>query len=219
MTWWGRAGKIFQFLGGLAVILDLVGPDRLRAWGAQLRETNTASLERVRKILPVLHKLPFALTLHWWRMYGYFKDPGYARTKAERDKRRQEREILERVELERFSAEYPIRLWPVLLTAALFAILPLALLYGAVQGGSYAKDYSNSALPWLAIPTAVAWTFLPGIVVTMLEFCSIAARATLNRALLRPIANGLAATRPGLGIRWGAVVAIVVGFILDLLSS
>jgi hypothetical protein len=29
--WWGRAGKVLEFLGGLAVLLDLVDPARLRA--------------------------------------------------------------------------------------------------------------------------------------------------------------------------------------------
>ncbi|MFI7232620.1 hypothetical protein ACIBO5_56370 [Nonomuraea angiospora] len=34
MVWWGRAGKLLQFLAGCAVLLDLVGPERLRAAGA-----------------------------------------------------------------------------------------------------------------------------------------------------------------------------------------
>ncbi|SDK26379.1 hypothetical protein SAMN04488074_1053 [Lentzea albidocapillata subsp. violacea] len=35
MVWWGRAGKLMQFMAGCVVILDLVGPDRLRAIGAR----------------------------------------------------------------------------------------------------------------------------------------------------------------------------------------
>ena len=34
---WGRLGKVLQFLAGLTVVLDLVGPDRLRAFGGRLR--------------------------------------------------------------------------------------------------------------------------------------------------------------------------------------
>ncbi|GAA2917662.1 hypothetical protein Acy02nite_92350 [Actinoplanes cyaneus] len=34
--WWARAGKIMQFVAGLAVILDLVGPDRLRVAGKRM---------------------------------------------------------------------------------------------------------------------------------------------------------------------------------------
>lgn len=35
MLWWGRVGKLLQFVAGLAVLLDLVGPERLRAVGAR----------------------------------------------------------------------------------------------------------------------------------------------------------------------------------------
>ena len=35
MVWWGRTGKVLQFAGGLVVVLDLVGPDRLRRAGAE----------------------------------------------------------------------------------------------------------------------------------------------------------------------------------------
>lgn len=31
IRWWGRAGKIAAFFGGGTIILDLIGPDRLRA--------------------------------------------------------------------------------------------------------------------------------------------------------------------------------------------
>jgi hypothetical protein len=30
MLWWGRGGKIMAFVGGLTVVLDLVGPERIR---------------------------------------------------------------------------------------------------------------------------------------------------------------------------------------------
>lgn len=35
MLWWGRIGKIMQFFAGCIVVLDLVGPDRLRAAGTR----------------------------------------------------------------------------------------------------------------------------------------------------------------------------------------
>src|SRR5262245_55371768 len=34
---WGRLGKGLQFLAALTVVLDLIGPDRLRAVGRRLR--------------------------------------------------------------------------------------------------------------------------------------------------------------------------------------
>jgi hypothetical protein len=33
MLWWGRAGNIATFVGGATVLLDIIGPERLRAWG------------------------------------------------------------------------------------------------------------------------------------------------------------------------------------------
>ncbi|MFI9847808.1 hypothetical protein ACIHFD_63100 [Nonomuraea sp. NPDC051941] len=37
MVWWGRGGKIATFAGGLTVVLDLIGAERLRAAGQAMR--------------------------------------------------------------------------------------------------------------------------------------------------------------------------------------
>ncbi|MEU8326380.1 hypothetical protein AB0C33_49125 [Nonomuraea sp. NPDC048881] len=36
MIWWGRFGKILSFVSGAAVVVDLVGPERLSRYGARL---------------------------------------------------------------------------------------------------------------------------------------------------------------------------------------
>ena len=36
VRWWARAGKIATFVGGATVILDLIGPDRLRTIGERV---------------------------------------------------------------------------------------------------------------------------------------------------------------------------------------
>ncbi|MFC7762773.1 hypothetical protein ACFQY4_35535 [Catellatospora bangladeshensis] len=36
VLWWARAGKILQFAAGLVVILDLIGPERLRRGGQRM---------------------------------------------------------------------------------------------------------------------------------------------------------------------------------------
>lgn len=38
MIWWGRGGKIVAFLAGLTVVLDAVGPERIRHWSESRRE-------------------------------------------------------------------------------------------------------------------------------------------------------------------------------------
>lgn len=38
VLWWARAGKIMEFAAGLVVVLDLIGPERLRRSGRRARE-------------------------------------------------------------------------------------------------------------------------------------------------------------------------------------
>jgi hypothetical protein len=33
MLIWSRIGKILEFLGGAMILVDIIGPERLRAWG------------------------------------------------------------------------------------------------------------------------------------------------------------------------------------------
>ncbi|MBP2705454.1 hypothetical protein JOL79_16710 [Microbispora sp. RL4-1S] len=37
MEWWGRLGKIGAFLGGMTVVLDILGPERIREYGGRIR--------------------------------------------------------------------------------------------------------------------------------------------------------------------------------------
>lgn len=41
ILWWGRMGKLFQFAAALAIIAEIIGPDRLRIFGNSLHETFT----------------------------------------------------------------------------------------------------------------------------------------------------------------------------------
>ncbi|MEU6778566.1 hypothetical protein ABZ912_05135 [Nonomuraea angiospora] len=36
MIWWGRAGKILSFISGAAIIVDLLGPEKLARYGARV---------------------------------------------------------------------------------------------------------------------------------------------------------------------------------------
>jgi len=44
---WGRVGKVFQFVAGLVVILDLIGPDALRAYGRRGRQRLKTARRRI----------------------------------------------------------------------------------------------------------------------------------------------------------------------------
>ncbi|SED59742.1 hypothetical protein SAMN04489727_8519 [Amycolatopsis tolypomycina] len=72
MLVWGRIGKGLQFAGGLTVVLDLVGPERLRAFGKRLYVVNwtkkvASPAEGVSVVVAVVTLLAylafFALTL------------------------------------------------------------------------------------------------------------------------------------------------------------
>lgn len=36
LLWWGRLGKILQFVGGVTVVAEIIGPERIRAFGQSL---------------------------------------------------------------------------------------------------------------------------------------------------------------------------------------
>ena len=41
ITWWSRAGKLLEFLAGLAIVSDILGPERIRALGKSLHSKMT----------------------------------------------------------------------------------------------------------------------------------------------------------------------------------
>jgi hypothetical protein len=55
MIWWGRAGKIAAFLGGLTVVLDVIGPDRIREFGVRVKGARPERhLMRIEPVLGIL---------------------------------------------------------------------------------------------------------------------------------------------------------------------
>jgi hypothetical protein len=48
LLWWGRVGKLMQFGAALAIVVEIVGPKRLRDWGNSLR--SAVPLDRVKAL-------------------------------------------------------------------------------------------------------------------------------------------------------------------------
>src|SRR5262245_10686845 len=48
ILWWGRLGKALEFTAGLVVVLDLIGPDRLRAFGLRRQKRARYFVELLR---------------------------------------------------------------------------------------------------------------------------------------------------------------------------
>lgn len=68
LRWWARAGKIAAFLGGATVILDLIGPERLRQFGSD----PTLPQKYVSKIAPMAVIFGWAvLALHSTLLDGW----------------------------------------------------------------------------------------------------------------------------------------------------
>lgn len=42
ILWWGRFGKVMQFVGAITIIADIIGPERIRGFGASLQSTITS---------------------------------------------------------------------------------------------------------------------------------------------------------------------------------
>jgi len=71
LLWWARVGKLLEFSGIVTIIADLVGPPRIRRFGASLHRLLTP--EGVRRL--------WNFTLKWWRVM-YFSRHDDQRDKA-----------------------------------------------------------------------------------------------------------------------------------------
>ena len=58
LLWWGRIGKAVAFIGALTVVLDLIGPDRLRAWGKKVHAKSPLIQRETRVTLKNIWRLP-----------------------------------------------------------------------------------------------------------------------------------------------------------------
>ncbi|MEU7910833.1 hypothetical protein [Microbispora bryophytorum] len=64
VLWWARAGKISAFLGGMTVVLDLIGPERLRVFGERAAKSEPDN-SKLLWILTVAAFVVGALVFYW----------------------------------------------------------------------------------------------------------------------------------------------------------
>lgn len=68
LLWWARFGKLLQFVGGIVVVLDLIGPRRLRELGARVKRLR----QRIKHTEPGLLMAapdpedPDTHVIRWW---------------------------------------------------------------------------------------------------------------------------------------------------------
>lgn len=207
ILWWGRIGKLAQFAAGLAVVLDLIGPERLRAWGQQLGAVNPREgWARIKSAIRAWYPLLDTTG-------DLYYSGGSSRFDSSEDELRRER-AGER--FRRAPAHLRRRAW--LLRSAGWGI-GIALLF--LVGVPLAR---HSDLPEqvrlllfflvLAVPMLLGDLLIVGFLVGI----SFSYRMMVF-AITRAGARLLDVARPARPLRWLAFAAFVVGFHFDLLAS
>ncbi|MGW4488082.1 hypothetical protein ACWEOE_30075 [Amycolatopsis sp. NPDC004368] len=67
VLWWGRLGKTLEFLGGLTVVIDLLGRQRMTVVHAALRDRRQRLVDRLRRRpVPARPAREEGLRVAWW---------------------------------------------------------------------------------------------------------------------------------------------------------
>ncbi|WP_326957366.1 hypothetical protein [Amycolatopsis sp. NBC_01286] len=214
VLWWGRFGKLGQFTGGLAAIIDIVGVARITGWGERLR---ARPVEGQRQTLA-----------ETWRRSRVIFRAAYRDLLADyiRPKQMKERRIEGRTgepKREPLDAETR-RVKRILVTVVLvWAALMWALTIwarSAWDGGSVEQD-----LPWWVAILVVVLTFplsLMAVFTGISLGLNLLARAwplVVYGLFVRPPLVLLRGPQPDRSLRVIGVLLVVVGFAFDLLAS
>ncbi len=172
IRWWGRIGKMLQFAGALTVILDIVGPERLIAFGASLREAAPfrGMVGRVRR--------------RWQPLWDWVRGVAGGVTAGQRERTAAQADRLRRASL-RYLLPRVVLFVVGLAVALLFAswgwLLVLAVLLGgaALLGLAALVSLAGSAAYYgvirpfatlISIPAVDAWAKSVGIVLVAAGF-------------------------------------------------
>lgn len=196
MLWWARIGKLLEFAGGLVVVLDLVGPERLRKLSERTRQTRT----RLRQTPPTkavgerANAKTHANTLLLTTGGSKWEPPRPV--------------SLREAEQRGIAVSSP---W----------MSCVAFLAGTLSAGLWI--YYNDAGTWfgaLVLPLLIgcltAWVLLWVLPLVVYLGAALALVAAQHLMLLSAM---VFADRPGHPTRWAAFLLVIVGFHFDLLAS
>ncbi|MEU7859251.1 hypothetical protein [Nonomuraea sp. NPDC049141] len=196
---WGRLGKALQFLAGLTVVLDLIGPEPLRAFGRRMNKIPRVDFlkEQAKKPLNITAN-QFVLVILASLLIATWPLTQYTRS-----------------EIWRF-------LWTSHLWIALVVICAGITVWAALY---LFDDVEVDSLPDKLIPAlfaGVALTPVAVVSVPLVLAMAIMWVVTVYGVLL-PVSFTLAflldRARPAHPARWAAVLLFLAGFHLDFLSS
>lgn len=214
MLAWGRLGKVLQFVAGLAVVLDLIGAEPLRAFGRRLTKVQwgrgmSRTSEGVAVVVFAVSFVVYVVFIVLLFVSDYVPALSWRRFEVAGAR------VGEWLDGSPFGI--PI------VVGAFFAYLGLAelthrLLYGGDRGSSaktraeYKRELNASLFlaPVVLVATLVVGIVLLPWLLFIYAFCV-------------PVSRGLAwlldRTQPAHPLRWAAMVLFVVGFHFDLLAS
>lgn len=238
MLSWGRIGKIAQFAGGLATIIDIVGPDRIAEWGRALQQrrihaekkTFAASWRNRRTTFQELKDFDLTTLVQLRAQQGHGPystlDPGeqlyydmYPENRPEYDApERHERMSEDARRAESHSG------WT-------FAILLVLLIASLIAAGFWLHARFPGSMPWwgyvLAIPLGIALAVVLALVFGFLSTGLPVATNLVARAwpiaayylLVKPLLLILRGPQPDRSLRVVGVLMVTIGFSFDLLAT
>ncbi|MGI5503599.1 hypothetical protein [Lentzea sp. CA-135723] len=211
VLYWGRLGKVLQFAAGLTVLLDLIGPDPLRAFGKRL--TRVPWAKGFRRTSEVVAVVVFVVSLIAYAVFWVVSVlPDLIPPVSDLLVRRAPAEPVE------------LGVWgPVLVFVAVcvfFGLIFLThwLIYERGQARTpkskaQLKDEATNAMFFVPV-VAVAALLAGAVLLPWLVFIY---------GLCVPVSRGAAwlldRGRPAHPLRWAALVLFVIGFQFDLLAS
>jgi hypothetical protein len=205
ILWWGRAGKIAEFLAGLTVLLDIIGPERLRAFARSGTVTARERLRQLRMLatLKAWGDFMFTMPLAASGLRGFDES---TRIRLHEEQRERSEEVHERYKLSS-GLEWFLSL---LLTAC-----AVVLIFSRSLSHRLFETVVNH--PWLLVFGIVL--IIPGFLFYLASLMRALVYAGLGVLILRPLAWLLDQPKPGYGLRWLCFFLFVIGFQFDLLAS
>jgi len=215
--WWGRLGTIATIVGGLVVVLDYVGEERLRRWGPKLRD------KPLRKLLTKIKSgcLPGLIGLVALVLVSLQVDQLVGERTSELT-----------APIVTWIAPYTQGAWFLIWLAILLVGGGLGLFFEKREARTMERiSFGITAIPIYVFVAVLVVNEAPNMLSFGITFVSVVvmmwllariadvAIFSLDPLVIRPIAWSLARETPGQPIRWAGFVMLLVGQLLDLLAS